>query len=99
MNERKALLRAVCENPDDDTLRLVFADWFQEYGEEERAEFIRAQIEAARLPADDERLAGLVERARKLQEKHGKRWLGELPVPDKEHVNWVEAPDWLDGET
>jgi len=40
MTERDALLRAVCENPDDDTPRLVFTDWLQENGEEERAEFI-----------------------------------------------------------
>jgi len=45
MTEREALLRAVCENPDEDTPRLVFADWLQENGDEERAEFIRLQIE------------------------------------------------------
>jgi uncharacterized protein (TIGR02996 family) len=55
MNERAALLRAICETPDDDTPRLVFADWLQEHGEEERAEFIRVQCEAARLAADDSR--------------------------------------------
>jgi uncharacterized protein (TIGR02996 family) len=33
MNDREALLRAVCENPDDDTPRLVFADWLEEHGE------------------------------------------------------------------
>ena len=33
MTEREALLRAVCENPDDDTPRLVFADWLDENGE------------------------------------------------------------------
>ena len=48
MTEREALLKAVCENPDDDTPRLVFADWLQEHGEEERAEFIRLQIALAR---------------------------------------------------
>ncbi|QJW99786.1 TIGR02996 domain-containing protein [Frigoriglobus tundricola] len=35
-------------NPDDDTPRLVFADWLQEHGEEDRAEFIRVQIELVR---------------------------------------------------
>jgi uncharacterized protein (TIGR02996 family) len=52
MNERDALLKAVCGNPDDDTPRLVFADWLQENGEEERAEFIRVQIELARGAVD-----------------------------------------------
>ena len=53
MNEREALLKAVCENPDDDTPRLVFADWLQENGEEERAEFIRVQIEVLAPPSGD----------------------------------------------
>ncbi len=48
MNERDALLHAVCDNPDDDVPRLVFADWLQEHGEEDRAGFIRMQIESAR---------------------------------------------------
>src|SRR5262245_52917155 len=99
MSEREAFLRAICKNPDDDTPRLVFADWLQENGEEERAEFIRVQCEAARLAAGDGRLAGLVRRAAELQQQFGKKWLGELPVPDKESIKWVEAPDWLDGET
>jgi uncharacterized protein (TIGR02996 family) len=48
MTEREALLAAVCEHPDDDTPRLVFADWLDEHGEPDRAEFIRVQIELAR---------------------------------------------------
>jgi uncharacterized protein (TIGR02996 family) len=99
MNEREALLRAVCENPDDDTPRLVFADWLQEHGDEARAEFIRVQCEAARLAADSDRLDGLVRRAGELQELFGTQWLGELPAPDPEHIDWVRYPrHWLDGE-
>src|SRR5262245_14167815 len=99
MDERQALLRAICENPDDDTPRLVFADWLQEHGEEDRAEFIRLQCEAARLPTKDGRRAGLVRKAAAIQKRLGKQWLSELPVPDKEHIGWPEAPGWLDGET
>jgi uncharacterized protein (TIGR02996 family) len=43
-----ALLRAVCERPDDDAPRLVLADWYEERGEGARAEFIRCQVELAR---------------------------------------------------
>jgi uncharacterized protein (TIGR02996 family) len=99
MNEREALLRAICDNPDEDTPRLVFADWLQENGDEERAEFIRLQCEAARLAADDGRLEELIRRAGGLQRQFGKRWLNELPVPDKAQIGWKEAPGWLDGET
>lgn len=45
-----ALLRTICERPDDDFARLVFADWLEEGGETERSEFIRVQIELAKLP-------------------------------------------------
>jgi uncharacterized protein (TIGR02996 family) len=69
MTEREALLRAVCEFPDDDTPRLVFADWLQEHGEEERAEFIRVQCRLARK--DDERLR---QRARELLAAHRESW-------------------------
>jgi uncharacterized protein (TIGR02996 family) len=99
MSERDAFLRAICENPDDDTPRLVFADWLQENGDEARAEFIRVQIEAARLTADDDRLDGLVRRANELQKLFGNRWLGELPVPDPGHIDWVKtAGSWVGGE-
>jgi uncharacterized protein (TIGR02996 family) len=48
MSDRDALLAAITANPDDDTARLVFADWLQENGQERRAQFIRAQVWAAR---------------------------------------------------
>lgn len=44
MTDREALLAAVRESPGDDTPRLIFADWCEENGEEQRAAFIRAQI-------------------------------------------------------
>ena len=44
-SEREALLRAICANPDEDTPRLVYADWLEEHGEAKRAAFIRAKID------------------------------------------------------
>ncbi|HVK16591.1 MAG TPA: TIGR02996 domain-containing protein [Fimbriiglobus sp.] len=44
MGDREALLRAVCENPDDDLPRLVFADWREEHGRPERAHLLRLQV-------------------------------------------------------
>jgi uncharacterized protein (TIGR02996 family) len=42
--ERAAFLDAIRTNPDDDTARLVYADFLQEHGEGDRAEFIRWQV-------------------------------------------------------
>ena len=47
-----AFVAAIAETPEDDTPRLVFADWLDEKGRQPRAEFIRVQCELARLPAD-----------------------------------------------
>jgi uncharacterized protein (TIGR02996 family) len=46
---RDAFLRAILESPEDDTTRLVFADWLDDNGELERAEFIRLQIRMEHL--------------------------------------------------
>ena len=43
--DRAALYRGTLERPEDDVARLVFADWLEENGEAERAEFIRVQVE------------------------------------------------------
>lgn len=69
-------LRAICENPEDDTARLVYADWLDENGDPDRAEFIRLQVAVPRRPEEhDERYA----RAEELRRKHWDEWRAELP--------------------
>jgi uncharacterized protein (TIGR02996 family) len=77
MNEREALLRAVCENPDDDTPRLVFADWLQENGDEARAEFIRVQVEIPMCQPGARRLY-LTRREHDLLNEHEQKWYWPL---------------------
>lgn len=51
---RSQLLREIAASPDDDTLRLAFADWLDEHGDPadaDRAEFVRVQCELERLEA------------------------------------------------
>lgn len=50
-----ALVRAVFDNPDDDTPRLVLADCAEELGQRSRAALIRLQCEKARLKPTDAR--------------------------------------------
>lgn len=47
---RPGLLRAVCERPDDDLPRRLFADACDEAGDPVRAEFVRIQLELAQSP-------------------------------------------------
>ena len=54
MTDRQAFLNAIIDRPDDDLLRLVFADYLEENGDADRAEFIRLQVEhAATVPHSD----------------------------------------------
>jgi len=48
MTEQEALYRSILEDPEDDTVRLVYADYLDENGQPDRAEFIRVQIELAK---------------------------------------------------
>lgn len=47
MSDGEALLAAICANPDEDTPRLVYADWLDENGRHKHAELIRLQIALA----------------------------------------------------
>ena len=49
MSEEEALLAAIAASPDEDTPRLAYADWLDEHGRHARAEFLRVQIEVARV--------------------------------------------------
>lgn len=74
MDERDAFLRMIVENPDDDTPRLVFADWLEEHDEPERAEFIRLQIRLARMREDDPDFAELRSNTERLLRRHQEDW-------------------------
>lgn len=85
MTERDALLWAICADPAGDTARLVFADWLQEHGEEERAEFIRIQIllhntsfirQGGTHSKWPEPWAGKIRRAAEMVARHGHEWAG-----------------------
>jgi len=74
MTDRDALLAAIHADPDDDTARLVYADWLQENGQPDRADFIRSQIEAARADPFGPRVRKAEERATRLLETHRQSW-------------------------
>jgi uncharacterized protein (TIGR02996 family) len=49
MSDEAALLNAIAAHPDEDTPRLMYADWLEENGRRVRAEFIRVQVEVAHV--------------------------------------------------
>lgn len=76
----RSFLDYIVANIDEDTPRLAYADWLTENGEDDHAEFIRVQVERARLPAWDPAQVRLRLREEKLLKQHGERWLAELPT-------------------
>jgi uncharacterized protein (TIGR02996 family) len=74
----EAFTRTILEQPDEDTPRLVFADWLEEKGEGARAEFIRVQCEVERLTGDKPRRARLLDRAKDLLGVYKARWAGAV---------------------
>ena len=73
------LYRAIIEEPEADTPCLVYADWLEERGDP-RGEFIRAQVELARLSEDDPRRKPLQKRGRELEKSFGAKWRASLPA-------------------
>src|SRR5262245_3775519 len=62
MSTEQGLLRAILDEPDDDTHRLVYADWLEERGDP-RAEFIRDQMALAGMEEWDVRRRAILERS------------------------------------
>jgi len=79
MSDGHALLRAILDDPDDDAPRLIYADWLEERGEQSRAQFIRAQVELARLPADHPNRDPFVQIERTLWKANRAEWTAWIP--------------------
>ncbi len=61
-----AFVQAIIESPDNDTPRLVFADWLDEHDEAERAELIRLQCRLHSLPLGSPEFGPLLKRLKPL---------------------------------
>lgn len=82
--DEQAFLAAVIAHPDEDTPRLMYADWLDENAGNlpgrdptevrARAEFIRGQIEASRFPPGDPNAKQLRARVVEFAERYGEQW-------------------------
>jgi uncharacterized protein (TIGR02996 family) len=75
----EGFLQDIVTHPEDDTPRLVFADWLDEHGDAERAEFIRVQVELHRLDEGSSRRTGLLARQQELLAANEAAWRAGLP--------------------
>ena len=79
MNDHDALLRAIGEQPEEDTPRLMYADWLEENGQAERADFVRNQVELARRELSAAERYPAVKRNVYYLSRFVRHWRAELP--------------------
>ena len=92
MSDEPALLAATLAHPDEDTPRLIYADWLDENGQPDRAEFIRTQC----APDADEAAEN---RAFDLEERNRAKWLTGLPqFPGARWKFHRGFPEYLDAD-
>ena len=80
--ELLAFLAAVKADPDDDTAKLVLADWLQEQDHEAdraRGEYLRGAVRYHRMNMADPARSDLLARLDGLWQQHHGEWLGPLP--------------------
>ena len=79
-SDSEPFLQRIRAFPDDDSHRLIFADWLEEQGTREanRAAFIRIQVALASLPSDDPRRPTLLVAERELLDAYREEWEGPL---------------------
>src|SRR5262245_7494859 len=76
MTDEAGFLAQLDANPDDDTTRLVYADWLEERGDP-RAAFLRLDLEVAARPADQE----LEDTLRSVREPLDAAWVARVEKP------------------
>jgi uncharacterized protein (TIGR02996 family) len=106
MQEEKPFLNAIKERPDDNAIRLVYADWLEERGDP-RGEFIRVAVEIAKAAPHTDRYAALRVRLKTLRECVNSDWataLGYQPrhrplfgvLPDRRSDRWRLVEEFIE---
>jgi uncharacterized protein (TIGR02996 family) len=70
----EAFVRQLLDNPDDDALRLVYADWLEDHGDS-RSEFLREAVAVAAMAANDPFLLARRHRLQELRPLMPSEWL------------------------
>ncbi len=88
MAEPDTFIAAICSSPADDVPRLAYADWCEERGESDRANFIRKQIRLARLPQGVAETRELYQQCADLLRAHAPAWVEPICKPFEQLTNW-----------
>jgi len=94
------LLADIIDNPDDDVPRRIYADWLEDNGQPERAEFIRLVLDLAAMAADSPALARMKLRCKTLYHEHHKDWSRDIDrlvrhrTYKRGMIEWVHLTGW-----
>jgi uncharacterized protein (TIGR02996 family) len=103
MNDDGAFVRAILDAPEDESRRLVYADWLDERADP-RGEYLRLDVELARLPGRDPARSRLRERLDELRDATDPAWARSVcfrPIATVEHLvgflreyhrPWIASP-------
>jgi uncharacterized protein (TIGR02996 family) len=91
MSREQSLLEAIRENPHDDSLRLIYADWLEERGDP-RSEFLRLECRIQRLPEAGADYQALRQRLSELGAGLDVRWRALVCRIHLETGPWHEHP-------
>jgi uncharacterized protein (TIGR02996 family) len=78
MHDERAFLREIANNPDSAAARLVYADWLEEQGECDRAEFLRLEVELGDMSPTESAFLKLNARFHELHGRLDAKWLASL---------------------
>src|SRR5437868_251904 len=85
--DHRSFLAAIAEQPGADVSRRVYADWLDEHGEPDRAEFIRLQLLLAETDEYAVARPALAGRERELLVEHGMNW--SRPLVEAGALDWT----------
>ncbi|MCI0704756.1 MAG: TIGR02996 domain-containing protein, partial [Planctomycetia bacterium] len=97
--EEQSFLTAILAEPDDDTPRLVFADWLDERGTDDdkaHAALIRAQCQLEHLPPGSKERKQFEREAKAILKEHADRWTQALRNA-RLGRDWTFRRGFLDG--
>jgi uncharacterized protein (TIGR02996 family) len=90
MTDRDILYRAILDSPEDDTLRLVYADALEEGGDPQRAAFVREQVQLSHVPEYEPAWVRARARGCARGPAFNPMWTLELELPDG--ADWARDP-------
>jgi uncharacterized protein (TIGR02996 family) len=87
VSDEAAFLSAITANPEDDTLRLVYADWLQDR-DDPRADYLRLEVRRHRMTPKQKRTEDPFHALQKLRVNATPDWLSRIDRVNRFSMSW-----------